>query len=204
MFFLPKEIRQRFETNRDRDISGAADANGMLNGQGRAELAKLAFGRSNVGRAGCESIAVYNVLRLLGRPRPLAEIIRDMEKGGYLRMGGHWGASPWLQLLLRRYGTVARVVTARGLQRAADVRALTPGAVFIMCIWNRRFMPQKGLHTFAAVYDPRGEEDWVVFNRYNNDAQGRRYAAVEDILKTGKTAGAFLVIYRVYPQRSEE
>ena len=203
MFFLPKEIKQRFETNRDRDISAAADENGMLNGQGREALAKLAFGRSNVGRAGCESIAVYNILRLLGRPRPLAEIIRDMEKGGYMRLWGHWGAAPFLRPLLRRYGAAARAVSPGGLQRSADGRALTPGAAFIMCIWNRRLQPQKGLHTFAAVYDPRGEEDWVVYNRYNNDAQGRRYAALEDILKTGKSVGAFLVIYRVYPMRSE-
>ena len=199
MFFTGKQVRRHYEENRRFDPSQAADRRGMLNGQGRKALADMRFGFSRVGKAGCESIAVYNALLLLGRPRPLADVIRDMEKGGYMRLGGHFGAVPYFAPLLRRCGAEAKMIRPSALQRQAELRALTPGAVFLMAIWNRRFMPQKGLHTFAAVYDPGIGGDWEVFNRFNTDEQSRRYDTLRDILCNGKTRGAFLVIYRIYP-----
>ena len=197
---LPGKVRRNYEPNRRTDTASAADERGMLNGQGRPELARLRFGYADVGRAGCESIAVYNALRLLGIPQPLPEIIRDMEKGGYLRMGGHLGAAPYFKPLLRRSGAESRVVLPGRLQRDADVRSLTPGAVFIMVIWNRRFLPNHGLHTFTAVYDPDSAGDWLVFNRFNSDREARRFQTLRDILLNGKHTGAYLVIYRIYPE----
>ena len=199
MFFTPGRIRRNYEDNRNRDLSGAMDSRGMLNGQGREALKGLAFGFSNVGHAGCESIAVYNALLALGRPRPLADIIRDMEKGGYLRMGGHFGASPYFKPLLRRCGAESRAVLPGRLQRDADTRSLTPGAVFIMTIWNRRLLPHHGLHTFTAVFSPDAAGDWLTYNRFNSDREGRRYPTLRDILVNGKHAGSYLVIYRIYP-----
>lgn len=197
MFFLPSHVRRHYDRNRDRDITPAMDEDGLLNGQGRADLAPLSFGYSNVGHAGCESIAVYNVLRLLGIPRPLPEIIRAMEKGGYMRFGGYMGAAPYFQPLLRRYGATSRVTVSALLQRDADQGDLEPGSVFLISIWNERFRPFKGLHTFAAQYlpDPRG--NWRVFNRFNNDVRSRCYDRLADILKNGKHRGTFLVLYCV-------
>ena len=200
MYFTPKHIRRNYEENSSRDLSALTDEQGMLNGQDREGLGALAFGFSRVGRAGCESVAVYNALLALGRPRPLAEIIRDMEKGGYLRLGGHFGAAPYFKPLMRRYGAQTRVVLPGQMQRQADVRTLTEGAVFIATIWNRRFLPNKGLHTFTVVYTPGPGGDWTVYNRFNSDKSARRYAELNDILKNGKHTGAFLVVYRVYPE----
>ena len=191
---LPRKVRSNFELNRRTDTTGAADSRGMLNGQSRPALSRLRFGYADVGRAGCESIAVYNVLRLLDRPRPLADIIRDMERGGYLRMGGYLGAAPYFEPLLRRYSAHSRIVTPARLRREEREGTAQPGEAYLMVIWNRRFRPQKGLHTFAAV---RSEDGWEVFNRFNNDETSRHYVRLDDMLLGGKTAGAFLVIYRV-------
>lgn len=199
MFYAPGKVKKNYERNAALDLRPAMDEEGMLNGQDREGLGSLAFGFSRVGKAGCESIAVYNALRRLGRPQPLARIIRDMEKGGYLRLGGHLGAVPYFQPLLKRYGAREQLITPARLRRDADRRALTPGAVFLMAIWNRRFSPVHGLHTFAAVYDPHPAGDWLVYNRFNTDDRSRRYEAPEDILRNGTERGAFFVIYRVYP-----
>lgn len=191
---LPRKVRSNFELNRHTDTTGAADSRGMLNGQSRPALSRLRFGYADVGRAGCESIAVYNVLRLLDRPRPLADIIRDMERGGYLRMGGHLGAAPYFEPLLRRYSAHSRIVTPARLRREERAGTAKPGEAYLMVIWNRRFLPHKGLHTFAAV---RTEDGWEVFNRFNNDETSRLYARLDDIPRNGRSAGAFLVVYRV-------
>ena len=196
---LPGRVRRNFELNRRADTAGAADSRGMLNGQGRPALSRLRFGYADVGRAGCESIAVYNVLRMLGLPRSLAEIIRDMERGGYLRMGGHLGAAPYFEPLLRRYSARSRIVTPARLRREEREGSLSAGEAYLMVIWNRRFRPQKGLHTFAAA---RTENGWEAFNRFNSDETCRRYARLDDMLRSGDSSGAFLVIYRV--RRIEE
>jgi len=192
---LPGKVRRNYEANRRADTAAAADRRGLLNGQDRPALSRLRFGYADVGRAGCEAIAVYNALRLLDRPRPLAEIIRDMEKGGYLRFGGHLGAAPWVEPLLRRYGTRGRIVTPARLRREESAGESEPGAVYLMIIWNRRWLLHKGLHTFAAA---RTADGWEVFNRFNTDETCRRYARLDDILQNGRHTGAFLVIYRVY------
>ena len=192
---LPGKVRKNYEANLRAGTMPAEDARGLLNGQGRPALARLRFGYADVGRAGCESIAVFNALRLLGRPRELAEIIRDMEKGGYLRMGGHLGAAPYFEPLLRRYGTRSRIVTPARLRREEAEGGGEPGAVYLMIIWNRRLLLHKGLHTFAAL---RTEEGWEVFNRFNSDASSRFYPRLDDILKNGNQTGAFLVIYRIF------
>ena len=102
MLFTRKQVQTHYDRNLRRDLTGVMDPDGVLNGQAREGLGDLSFGFSRVGRAGCESIAVYNALLMLRRPRPLPEIIRDMEKGGYMRLWGHMGAAPYFQPLLRR------------------------------------------------------------------------------------------------------
>lgn len=200
MFFTSKKVQRNYELNRHAEPEAAADGDGMLNGQGRPALSQMRFGFADVGRAGCESIAVYNALRLLGRPRALPEIIRDMEKGGYLRFGGYLGATPFLAGLLRRYGLRCRAVTAGRLRREAREGALAPGSVFLTAIWNRRGMPHKGLHTFTMVYAPAEGVQWRAYNRFDRDRSSRAYAGLDDVLKNGRSTGAFLVIYRVQPR----
>ena len=191
---LPGKVRSNYELNRRTDTRSAADSRGMLNGQSRPGLARMRFGYADVGRAGCESIAVYNVLRLLDRPRPLPDIIRDMERGGYLRMGGHLGAAPYFEPLLRRYSLRSRIITPARLRALERKGAEEKSGAYLIVIWNSRFRPLKGLHTFAASCGPDG---WEVFNRFNNDETSRHYVRLDDMLLGGKTAGAFLVIYRV-------
>ncbi len=198
MFFDSRKTRQRYERNLRQDLSPNRDERGMLNGQGRAALSGMSFGRSSVAHAGCESVAVYNALQMLSIPRPLAEVIRDMERGGYMRMWGHMGAVPYFRPLLRRYGADSRLVPLRALRRDASLGLLRPGSVYLFCVWNDRLRPYRGLHTFAGAYDPQpGLAPWVIFNRFNQDRSSRRYAEVTDVLKNGKTRGAYLVIYEV-------
>ncbi len=199
MLFFRKQVQEHYARNLRRDLTHVMDPDGVLNGQSREGLGDLSFGFSRVGRAGCESIAVYNALLMLRRPRPLPEIIRDMEKGGYMRLWGHMGAAPYFQPLLRRYGARSKAVSARRLQREADNGELAPGSVFLFSVWNDRFRPYKGLHTFAGVWGPNERGGWIIFNRFNNDRGRRRYVSLDDVLRNGPRKGAWLVIYRVLP-----
>lgn len=197
MAFFNDAARRRYEQNLRSDLSAETDRDGVLNGQARGRLGELAFGRSLVARAGCEAIGVYNALVCLGIPRPLPEIIRDMELRGYMRAWGYMGATPWFSPLLRHYGARSRVVLPSHLRRDQELGLLRDGEVFLFSIWNDRRMPFKGLHTFAGMYEAREGGNWLIFNRFNEDKSARRCRELSDILRNGKRTGAFLVIYRV-------
>lgn len=200
MLFPRSHIDRHYRRNREADLSRVLSEDGLLNGQGRPGLSELSFGYSHVGHAGCESIAVYNALLLLGLPQPLPDIIRAFEKGGYMRFGGYMGAAPYFQPLLRRCGAESRVIRPARAQTLAERGELDSGAVFLAAIWNDRLLPFKGLHTFAVCHMPLPDgKRWTVYNRFNSDAHPRRYVALDDILRNGKQKGAFLVMYRVIP-----
>ena len=102
--------------------------------------------------------------------------------------------APFIQHYVYRSGWRA----LRALRRDASLGLLRPGSVYLFCVWNDRLRPYRGLHTFAGAYDPQpGFAPWVIFNRFNQDRSSRRYADVTDVLKNGKTRGAYLVIYEV-------
>lgn len=52
---------------------------GYLNGQSLGQLGTMRFGAKNVDDNGCGPIGLYNAMQYLGRPMPLADIIREME-----------------------------------------------------------------------------------------------------------------------------
>ena len=197
MILFRRSSQEHYNLNLQRDLSAVTDAGGALNGQGRGELGQMAFGLSTVARSGCESVAIYNALLFLSLPRPLPEIIRDLEQGGYMRLRGYMGAVPWLGPLFRRYGVSCRTVLPYFLQRDADLGLLEPGSVYLFCLLNDRLQPQKGLHTFVGIYDPDPDGSWLVCNRFNSDRSRRRCGTLRDILRNGRNTGAWLVIYRL-------
>ena len=67
-------------------------------GQALPSYAEMPYGRSTIGKAGCEAIACYNVMVLLGRPMPFSEVKAYFEglfkRGMGWMAGGMLGATP--------------------------------------------------------------------------------------------------------------
>lgn len=151
----------------------SAEKTELINGQGLEPYKNMRYGRSTVGKAGCEAIASYNALRLLGRevlfPDVAAQYIRLFRNP--LRgwgMGGAFGAAPRdIAAFLRRNGVA--FTSARRLKTL--LRRLKPG-VMIVSFWNRPFTA--GYHTVAVEYDGR------VFTAYNVTNTGRAPRREED------------------------
>ena len=94
MSLLPK---QNFRFNREIPLP-----EGLINGQALGAVSGMKFGLSNMGRSGCEVIAVYNSLLLHRRPVPFLEVARYMER--FRVLFGFWGANfLFLGIYLPRY-----------------------------------------------------------------------------------------------------
>lgn len=122
----------------------------------------LTYGRAKVGDCGCEAVAAYNALEMLGKPMPFGEVIRVFEHrfshGGGFGGKGKLGASPRdLTLFFRSLGYTPQGGSLKKMQGISE-----PG-VFILTYWNKPFT--HGLHTVAIRFD------------------GHRYTAVNYIVK---------------------
>ena len=187
-------------------INGQEQA-GFINGQGRAEFAKIPYGRSTIGRSGCEAIACYNAMLLLGRPVPFEKVKAYFEwlfrRGlGWLGMG-FLGASPLeIRLFLRknrvRFCTVRSVRHFRRIlagQAAEDPEGEVRSGVLIVSYWNKPLL-KYGYHTVAVdvstadiTEDPASggtkapAAGMVVYNRYNNSAGPERISDISELMQ---------------------
>ncbi len=203
------------------DLSEIMDSNGMINGQRRGVLKDMKFGRSTVGRSGCEAIAVFNVLRSFNVRIALEDIIVFSWIGQYMWLWGLWGIrTDRVKDLISAYGGICEELdpdafTDNRISRrkrrnnmAESISGLMPGDRFVMSIWNDRRVIRgifHGIHTFAAEYRPDivPGRPWTVYNRVGDIPEAVRYEGPEDILVTydrkkgRKITGKYISIYRV-------
>ncbi len=154
---------------------GAADKDGMLRDQSR--LSAVRFGVATSDYNGCGWVALYNVLRLLGERITVADAVREMEGGLWLR--GRAGASPRrLIRILRKHGC-AVTTSARKAQFDA-IAGERAGVVFYL-----RSHLSSGAH-FAAFSRP----DESGLRRFYNAADAASFA---ELFKAEKPLFALLI-----------
>ena len=159
-----------------------------INGQGRPEYAGIKYGRSTVGRAGCEAIACYNAMILLGRPMPFEEVKAYFERlfsrGLGWMAGGLLGATPIeMRMFLRKQGVrFTRIRSVRSFNRKKAAGEL-PDGVLIVSYWNKPFF-RYGFHTVAV--DCR---TMLVYNQYSSSSGP---ASITDISQLMEGNGRFI------------
>lgn len=129
---------------------------GLLNGQRLSPLDNIPFGCSTVGFSGCETIAIHNLLTLLGRPQTYQSILRTVECDCWLF--GWFGIFPHrIQKSLSRAGVTAKKTADRGLL----IRAAADGTPVILSYWTKRRL-FSAIHT-VCIYQEKDKT--VILNR---------------------------------------
>ena len=163
----------------------------FINGQGRPEFADIPYGRSTIGKAGCEAIACYNAMLLLGRPVPFEEVRGYFEKlfrrGLGWAAGGMLGATPIeMRLFLREQGMpFIRMHSVRSFNKKAARGKLPPG-VIIVSYWNKPIL-KYGYHTVAvdcrkAAGCDQNMPQLTVYNRFSDSAGPERIGALSELM----------------------
>ena len=164
----PREPRKKlseenYRFNKEKDI-----VNLVINDQStgfETGINKLKIGKADVGHCGCEVIAVYNALCLMGKECSFAKVERDFELNGALTKVpfvpiGAYGSNPYaLKRMVEMEGLKGKYVNRRQLLSA-------PGT-YIFSFWNSGGLIS-GLHTIITEFD--GE----AFSLYNYGRMGVR------------------------------
>ena len=162
----PREPRKRlceenYRFNKERDV-----INTIINDQSTGEVTginELRIGKADVGTSGCEIIAVYNALYLMGKECSFAKVERDFELNGALTKVpfvpiGAYGSNPY---------ALKRMLEINGLRgkRVSKTDMLNNPGTYIYSYWNKGGL-LKGLHTIIA------ENDSKVISLYNYASKG--------------------------------
>ena len=164
----PREPRKKlseenYRYNKERDVINTAindQSSGFETG-----INLLKIGKADVGSCGCEIIAVYNALFLLGKECSFAKVERDFELNGALTKVpfvpiGAYGSNPYaLKRMIELEGLKAEYVNRKQLLNC-------PG-IYVFSYWNNGGLI-KGLHTIITVYDGKA------FTLYNYGNIGTR------------------------------
>lgn len=156
----------QYEINKKWDLSAVMDEGGHINGQKRDGIVDMPYGSSTIGHAGCEIIAVYNLLQDMGRDVSFPEVIRTADEIDCLVSNGNGGILPGgTKRLLQAYGIEFEEVSKNTLQAWADHGYMFDGEQYIAITWNtwseNKILDSNlkdGIHTFLMLYDADGRE----------------------------------------------
>lgn len=153
--FGESEGRSFYEKNRNIE---AGFRPGLITDQ--RMLSEMTYGDTDVGNTGCEAVALYNALMLKRRPKPLTDIIHDLQESQTLINRGRWGTNPYkMKQIMDEYGLIYE--TIESIEEAET--KIRSGEMLLVTVWNHWKKPLRGIHGYLILM--RGESDFYMFNR---------------------------------------
>lgn len=194
---ISKNAQERYMKNLEyeRAVKPTLDQFGHINGQGRYPIGDMQFGSVKASGTACEVIAIYNVLKDLGKEVRLADLIFYNEIFGYMFAFGAFGTKiNKIGHFLDKFDVDFEKVEVKSFIEKARKNKYKDGQIFIVTIKNNAGHVVSALHTFEMVYY---NKKWVVFNRFNNVKKPSVYDSIGAVLQNGKTIGSFFYIYKI-------
>lgn len=165
----------------------------MINGQN--EFTAYSFGLSTLDKVGCGIIAIYNVLRLLGRTVQFSDLIYEFELNCTETIPfGFFGINPFL---MKKYFD-AHQISYSEIHRMNTLESLKEeGGIYLLTFWNDARKWTKGAHTVALSYTGG---KYVVYNRTNSGKGTMEFVNTHDIVGNGLLIRG----YRLYKGNEDE
>ncbi|MCI2048202.1 MAG: hypothetical protein LKJ76_00600 [Lachnospiraceae bacterium] len=136
------------------------------------QLSGFVYGKTDLAAAGCEIIAMYDLLLHLGRKEPLPALIREAESAGMVR-GALWGTSP---------KAVVKALSKRGLTVHCAVKepdfdeTLKTYDSFLLTLYNDEKDLRRMVHTVLVTREGDG-----LFCIHNAQCDGALTAKAQNI-----------------------
>ena len=163
---------------------------GVISGQGLLPYADKKIGVGSYGKSGCAYIAAYNALQLAWMGKPLSTVTDELYHDYGSILFGACGVAPaTLATYLRNQG----IVSVESANPSTLVNGITDGSIITFTAWNKANNLFGGWHAMTALYS-NGE--YIVYNRYNRDANPRNYSSLSSAIGGGE----FLYGVRIDPQ----
>lgn len=157
--------------------------------ENQKELGYLRFGKTTMAYAGCEILAVYNVLYSLGTKANLADLIHTFEHDGMV-LSGRFGTAPKaISDFFNKRG-----YTVKMSQKEKDFEAIASQSKnMILTMYNNRFNIMDEVHTVCIT---KAEDGLYAHNVYGDGSIVGPASSISDMLSSinnGRTKGICLM-----------
>lgn len=151
------------------------EVSGLINGQGLSPFSDFLYGSATLSWSGCEVIANYNALFILGNPQSLNDVANWGENHGQMA-DGILGTFPTSSReLFEHLGYT--VTTETDSSKFDSVAASSDVCIFTF--WNNKDNWLEAVHTVAI--EP-GQDSIVVYNYYNKYAKPWYFDSISDMI----------------------
>lgn len=160
---------------------------GLINGQGVFDYADYLCGVGNYADNGCEIIAIYNSMQLLGCPQSLGAIEHEFSWDHGMLLMGLWGVGPWV---FDDYFDAHGVSNVGYGNYDTMMQNISEGDVVVFTVMNNSCNLFEGFHTMAAQY-VGGQ--FVVYNAYSNSTRAWTFSSLCAIYDNSKWIYGYIV-----------
>ena len=182
-------IKQNYIHNSEVWANSGIQGQLIESGQDTSPQNELHLGKYKFGYNGCEVIAGYNMLTLLGEDVDMAKLISEYEKNILVASDGSFGCEPReIYLLLDKHGYNYETIKTI----AECDKALDEGKSLIFSYFTGTAYLSE-IHTICII----GGEDKYVLNRYNSVDGRRQISSISDITEYDKNV---IIAYSVDTQ----
>ena len=130
---------RNFTYNKKNDVT-----HGIIYDQNHAKVKDMLYGESTIGKAGCELVAIYNVMKLKNKSVSFADIIYESDFSGYHISTGRLGTNPYkIGDILTEFSVKYSVIKKLSKLKRGSLNT------YIISFWNKGGASQ-GIHTIAV------------------------------------------------------
>ena len=185
---IPKRKRKKhLESNPEHVFDGFIES--------QSELKDMRFGSTDMAYAGCEIIAVYNLLKAAGINKELSALIYRFERRGAV-LNGRFGTSPYA---LYRYLKKEGLDAVRSIRRKDFDKIASECSSFIITMYNDSKNIFEQVHTVCVTKDEEGK--LVMHNCGRRDVH---YESLEALEKgAGKEGRARIFFIAGIPEKKQ-
>lgn len=182
-------IKENYRHNSEVWANSGIQGQLIESGQDTPPQKELHLGKYKFGYNGCEVIAGYNMLTLLGEDVDMAKLIAEYEKNILVASDGSFGCEPReIYLLLDKHGYNYETIKTL----AECDKALDEGKSLIFSYFTGTAYLSE-IHTICII----GGEEKYVLNRYNSVDGRRQISSISDITENDKNV---IIAYSVDTQ----
>ena len=155
-------IENRYQANR----RTLPQYTGYIFSQRSKQVESLAYGKhGHIGGEGCGAVAVYNVMKFIGKEQDLCEVLHEMEELHMTWLGARFGTKPYaLGRYFRKHGIPFNRYSSPNDFKAA----LLTGKIGIVNTWNKRLY---GMHFYCVYYSIEENKHYTANYQSSSDFQ---------------------------------
>ncbi len=147
--------------------------------QKNKKVAELQFSSARIKDVGCEIIAIYNVMKLLGKFQPFANVISECFMNGLDWLSGHFGINP---KNIYKYFDAHKIYYQKTTSFETWINRLHKKKRGILSAWNAKNI-FSGLHTVMITYK---NNKYYIYNAWKNSTK-------EEEIKTKQKLKEYMV-----------